>query len=218
MNFLIPDIHQSGLMWFHSHAHSLTSQQVNSGLSGAIIIKGNEDYYGQFSKPKGPLLVQQKGELESPSDREEFQANSLSPEITQQVMLFKDFTNKLGETEEDCFLLNSQVNPQITIRPGEIQLWRVGNIGSEKYMNIALEKNNIGSGDNNWDNKIEPANNVPGNNDAQNYYFTLGLTEPQTDRVSFIRLDEDGNESDDDPIEGTVKLYSMKLNLSLIHI
>ena len=159
MNFLIPDIHQSGLMWFHSHAHSLSSQQVNSGLSGAIIIKGNEDYYGQFSKPKGPLLVQQKGELELPSDGEEFPANSLRPEIKQQVMLFKDFTNRYLGKKENCFLLNSQVNPKITIKPGEIQLWRVGNIGSEKYMNIALETVKNLNGDslspNDWNQEIK---------------------------------------------------------------
>jgi len=138
MGFLIPDIHQSGLFWYHSHAHSLSDNQVRGGLSGAIIIKGNEEYYGQFFKPTPPP-PSTFAAPESKAIRLPFRANSLEPEITQQVMTFKDFNDVLGTGAENCFVLNSQVNPKITIKPGEIQLWRIANIGADTYMNIALE-------------------------------------------------------------------------------
>lgn len=141
MGFLIPDVHQSGLFWYHSHAHSMSDNQVRGGLSGGIIIKGNEEYYGQFLPPAPPPQEVPGGaKAQSTSGAPEFEANSLSPEITQQVMLFKDFNDVLDpNNSEDCFVLNSQVNPKITIKPGEIQLWRIGNIGADQYMNIALE-------------------------------------------------------------------------------
>ncbi|NEP36219.1 multicopper oxidase domain-containing protein [Moorena sp. SIO3B2] len=134
MGFLIPDIHQSGLFWYHSHAHSMSDNQVRGGLSGGIIIKGNDEYYEQFAKPVAALQAQINVPLEA-----EFEANSLEPQIAQQVMTFKDFNDVLGTGKEDCFVLNSQVNPKITIKPGEIQLWRIANIGADRYMNIALE-------------------------------------------------------------------------------
>ncbi|NEO95353.1 MAG: multicopper oxidase domain-containing protein, partial [Moorea sp. SIO3G5] len=141
MGFLIPDVHQSGLFWYHSHAHSLSQQQVRGGLSGGIIIKGNDEYYGQFLLPAPPTPEMAAGaRLKSTFEEPEFEANSLSPKIAQQVITFKDFNDVLDPNNvEDCFILNSKVNPKITIKPGEIQLWRIANIGSDQYMNIALE-------------------------------------------------------------------------------
>jgi FtsP/CotA-like multicopper oxidase with cupredoxin domain len=137
MGFLIPDVHQSGLFWYHSHAHTLSDDQVRAGLSGGIIVKGSEEYYKQFLPPAPPPLSKTGEQILAAAP--EYEANSLTPEIKQQVMMFKDFNDTLGTTQEDCFILNGQVNPKITIKPGEIQLWRIGNIGADNYMNIALE-------------------------------------------------------------------------------
>jgi FtsP/CotA-like multicopper oxidase with cupredoxin domain len=35
--------------------------------------------------------------------------------------------------------LNGQVNPRIDIKPGELQLWRIGNIGADQYYHLELE-------------------------------------------------------------------------------
>jgi len=137
MGFLIPDIHQSGLFWYHSHAHSLSNQQVLAGLSGGIIIRGSENFYGQFLEPENEENYPQ---FERSRISGKFAANSLEPKIKQKVMMFKDFTNVLdSEDQQNCLTLNNQVNPKITIEPGEIQLWRIANIGANSYMNIALE-------------------------------------------------------------------------------
>lgn len=34
--------------------------------------------------------------------------------------------------------VNGQINPEISIEPGETQLWRLANIGSETFYNIVL--------------------------------------------------------------------------------
>ncbi|NEP28698.1 MAG: hypothetical protein F6K49_44730, partial [Moorea sp. SIO3I6] len=92
MKFLIPDVHQSGLFWYHSHAHSMSDNQVRGGLSGGIIIKGNEEYYKQFIEPKAPEILTPPGAVNKRVVTvPRFSANSLTPPIKQQVMLFKDF-------------------------------------------------------------------------------------------------------------------------------
>ncbi|NEO30830.1 MAG: multicopper oxidase domain-containing protein [Symploca sp. SIO3C6] len=129
MDVKIPFVHQSGLFWYHSHAHSLSDQQVRGGLSGGIIIKGSDQYYTILNPGEGI----QTSDIEPHKEPEKFSVN-------QKVMMFKDFNDVLGDNGGDnCFTLNGQVQPKITIRPGEVQLWRIANVGSNQYMNIALE-------------------------------------------------------------------------------
>ncbi|EGJ31341.1 MULTISPECIES: multicopper oxidase domain-containing protein [Moorena] len=131
MTVKMPVVHQSGLFWYHSHAHSMSQQQVQGGLSGGIIIKGMDDYYNflNLGNPQGLIGVV----ITPDNEPEDFTVN-------QKVMMFKDFNNVLNGNNPKCFTLNGQVNPKITIRPGEVQLWRIANSGSNQYMNIALEK------------------------------------------------------------------------------
>ncbi|RQH46925.1 hypothetical protein D5R40_09335 [Okeania hirsuta] len=132
MRIKIPYVHQSGLFWYHSHAHSLSRQQVRGGLSGGIIIKGMDDYYKLLNTEKGLKVT--TGNLENiDTEPEPFSVN-------QKVMMFKDFNDILGTNNEKCLTLNGQVNPKITIKPGEVQFWRIANSGSDVYMNIALEQ------------------------------------------------------------------------------
>ncbi|RQH55373.1 hypothetical protein D5R40_02805 [Okeania hirsuta] len=135
MDVKIPYVHQSGLFWYHSHAHSLSDNQVRAGLSGGIIIKGSDQYYEILSSEKGIKVA--TGTPSTPlKEPEKFSVN-------QKVMMFKDFNDVLAGGSADCFTLNGQVNPSITIKPGEVQLWRIANVGADQYMNIALEEADI---------------------------------------------------------------------------
>ncbi|NEP59399.1 MAG: multicopper oxidase domain-containing protein [Symploca sp. SIO2G7] len=167
MTLKIPSVHQSGLFWYHSHAHSLSQQQVRGGLSGGIIIKGMDDYY---------KLLNTNGGLEV-RDGEITEEDRMEPEkfsVVQQVMMFKDFNDVLGTSGKNCLTLNGQVNPKITIKPGEVQLWRIANSGSDQYMNIALvQSKNSGITD---PHKIE----------------NPGFVEPN-DQPNFIILARDGD-------------------------
>jgi len=44
---------------------------------------------------------------------------------------------ELGENE--ILSLNGQVDPQVQIRPGEMQFWRIGNIGAEAFLKFRIE-------------------------------------------------------------------------------
>nr|WP_071104896.1 multicopper oxidase domain-containing protein [Moorena producens] len=129
MGVKIPKVHQSGLFWYHSHAHSLSDTQVLAGLSGGMIIKGSNYYYTILDPTEG---IQPNPDQNIGTEPEQFS-------VRQKVMLFKQFTDVVGEGGKRCFPLNDKVNPQITIKPGEVQFWRIANIGADHYLNIALE-------------------------------------------------------------------------------
>lgn len=122
MNFKIPDNHQPGLFWYHPHIHTDSDPQVFGGMSGGIIVEGFEKYY-----PIVNGIPSQTG---------------LSP-LSEKVILFKDLGLKdTSGTRYACYTLNGLVNPKITIQPGEVQFWRIGNIGADTYMNLSLEDAN----------------------------------------------------------------------------
>ncbi|MEH1835413.1 MAG: multicopper oxidase domain-containing protein [Nostoc sp.] len=151
MGFVIPENHQPGLFWYHPHVHDDSDSQVSSGMSGAIIIKGIEKYYpiinGIPLKPDKPNLVKEiVKDIEQPYDTTiKGILPQLKSSLTERVLLFKDLQLK-EQLETDppnsyaCYTLNGLVNPNITIRPGEVQFWRIGNIGADNYINLSLQK------------------------------------------------------------------------------
>jgi FtsP/CotA-like multicopper oxidase with cupredoxin domain len=112
----VPEEHPEGLFYYHPHRHGLTEFQIGSGMSGLLIVEGLLNPF--------PELV----------------------DITQRVMMLKDIQivdgmipNPPVSANPTLRTLNGQVNPSIAIRPGEIQLWRVGNIGADIYYDLELE-------------------------------------------------------------------------------
>ena len=100
-----------GTHWYHPHKHGSTALQVLNGMAGALIIEGPFDdwlygYYGVNSKDK--------------KDRQKFEKVLVVQEIGPDVN-FPIFDSKF---KPDVPLINGQLNPVITMRPGEMQRWR----------------------------------------------------------------------------------------------
>jgi len=55
--------------------------------------------------------------------------------LPERFFLFKHA--ELGENE--ILSINGQVNPVVQIRPGEMQFWRIGNIGAEQFLKFRVE-------------------------------------------------------------------------------
>lgn len=114
---VIPEDHPSGLFWYHSHAHGLSEYQVMSGMSGGLIVEG---------------LLDPVPELRG---------------IRERVMLLKDIQIASGDTVPTDIdsnagttrTINGVVGPTMTIRPGETQLWRIGNIGPDIFYRLKLD-------------------------------------------------------------------------------
>jgi FtsP/CotA-like multicopper oxidase with cupredoxin domain len=122
MHVQIPDNHSSGLYWYHPHHHGTSNFQVKRGMSGGIIVEGIENYYSIINGI--PLKDSQQP----------------TPKLTERVMLFKDLQLKdTNKKQFNCFTLNGLIKPKMTIQPGEVQFWRIGNIGADIYLNLALQ-------------------------------------------------------------------------------
>jgi FtsP/CotA-like multicopper oxidase with cupredoxin domain len=114
---VIPKSQSPGLYWYHSHAHYESAYQVMSGMSGAIIVEG---------------LLDPLPELRG---------------IRERVMLLKDIQitsagtvpTNISNNTATTRTINGRVAPTITIRPGETQLWRIGNISANIYYRLRLD-------------------------------------------------------------------------------
>jgi suppressor of ftsI len=59
----------------------------------------------------------------------------LLKDLPERFLLFKHA--ELGENE--IISINGQVNPRLPMRPGEMQFWRIGNIGAELFLKLRIE-------------------------------------------------------------------------------
>ena len=112
----IPPDHPTGTFWYHPHQHHLALEQVFGGMSGVIVIDGLQDQF--------------------PPDLQG---------IDEHLFALKDF-----QLEDGAILLenqpgmpttrtvNGQINPSLTMAPGETQLWRLANVGAELFYQLRL--------------------------------------------------------------------------------
>jgi FtsP/CotA-like multicopper oxidase with cupredoxin domain len=98
-----------GTHWYHSHKHGSTSINLFNGLAGALIITDNgpEGYDGK-------LKAFYRGKLE------------------EKVLVFQQFTGLVNlesaaPTGAPAVLVNGQLAPTLTMRPGQVQWWRMIN-------------------------------------------------------------------------------------------
>lgn len=113
----IPNDHPQGLFWYHPHFHPEVNTEIAGGLSGGIIVG---DILSPFPQLAG---------------------------IPERIMLLKDlktedgapvlFPDPAGPTKRT---INGLYQPQIQMQPGQMEFWRIGNIGANIYYQISLGK------------------------------------------------------------------------------
>ena len=115
LEFRIPPNHPSGLFWYHPHTHGLSNEQVRNGMSGALIVEGLLDSF--------PAL---RG-------------------IRERVLLLKDIQLEDGKVADRSIgdrtirTVNGLIDPTLDLRPGETELWRIGNVGANLYYRLRLD-------------------------------------------------------------------------------
>jgi suppressor of ftsI len=113
--FRIPRNHPSGLFWYHPHFHHFSNEQVRNGMSGALVVEGLLDSF--------PALHG----------------------IRERVLLLKDIQLEGGKVanrgigDQTIRTVNGLVNPTLELRPGETELWRIGNVGANLYYRLQLD-------------------------------------------------------------------------------
>ncbi len=99
-----------GTHWYHAHKHGSTAIDVGNGFVGAFIIEGAYDdelskFYKAANAAWNPsvLVINQFG---------------VSPNLK---------TAGVGQDKGPDFSVNGRINPVISMRPGEVQMWRIVN-------------------------------------------------------------------------------------------
>jgi FtsP/CotA-like multicopper oxidase with cupredoxin domain len=111
----IPADHPQGLFWYHPHFHPLVNTEIAGGLSGGLIVG---DILAPFPQLAG---------------------------IPERVMLLKDLKTEDGQPVLDpdpsgptTRTINGLYQPRIEMQPGQLEFWRIGNIGANIYYQISL--------------------------------------------------------------------------------
>lgn len=113
----VPEDHPSGLFWYHPHPHRIAERQVLGGMSGGLIVDGLLDPIPELRGIEERIMLLKDIQIAS---------DGRVPD---------DIDSNAGTTRT----LNGQVVPTLRIRPGETQLWRIGNIGADIFYRLKLD-------------------------------------------------------------------------------
>jgi suppressor of ftsI len=119
IRFRVPENHDQGTFWYHAHLHGLTDDQVSRGLAGMLIVGDSRRYLpARFRRIRTRLLSLKDVQAVNVAGRWAIPTNRDPADTTRTV--------------------NGLVQPRLTIRPRETQLWRLANSSSDVWYNVAL--------------------------------------------------------------------------------
>ena len=127
--FVIPDYASGkykagqapGTHWYHAHKHGSTSLHILNGLAGTVIIESNAE--GGYDH----VIRKFYGWGDSYGDHEKILVFQ-QYDATQNLQRAGGGGGKKGEGKgSKQVLLNGKLTPTITMKPGEVQLWRLVN-------------------------------------------------------------------------------------------
>jgi FtsP/CotA-like multicopper oxidase with cupredoxin domain len=121
----LPPGHPAGTYWYHPHLHGATAAQIVGGLAGVLIVEGDVDQVPEI-KAAAEVVV-------------------CINELRFKGGKVPDFTagNSLSGTPP-VFTVNGAVNPTLTLRPGEVQRWRL--VAATAFVALPLRITGSGGG------------------------------------------------------------------------
>jgi FtsP/CotA-like multicopper oxidase with cupredoxin domain len=125
----IPRDHMPGLYWYHTHPHGESEQQVLDGMSGALVIEGIDRYVPAVRQMRERVLVIREDDIEH------------DPGASAKKTRVDLDRAPCGESHDDVsrvFTVNGVLRPEIDMRPGDRQFWRILNAAPDRYVDIDL--------------------------------------------------------------------------------
>lgn len=116
----------AGTYWYHPHPDARSSYQVSMGLFGAIIIRAPTDPLTALGIPDKLLIL---------SDNRFDAHGAISFPDSESIQADIDLENG---REGNVLMVNGQVMPTISIRPGEVQRWRIVNASASRVYRLSL--------------------------------------------------------------------------------
>jgi FtsP/CotA-like multicopper oxidase with cupredoxin domain len=113
-------LHRGGtLSFYHPHKHGLVAEQFWAGLVGALITEDETPVLAGFETH---LLILKDITLAGG-----------------QPAAHSSMMDYMHGKEGDTVMVNGQVNPRLTIRPGQVQRWRILNASNARFYKLSLE-------------------------------------------------------------------------------
>jgi FtsP/CotA-like multicopper oxidase with cupredoxin domain len=136
----VPGNHPPGSFWYHAHAHGSTAIQVGSGMAGALILEDDP--------VRIPPALREANKAEKILILETVLYNR-DGELNQLTALFPSPSNPNDCSQPDnadtwlCskrrVMINGQITPVISMRPGEVQRWRIIDAAFRQSFELRLE-------------------------------------------------------------------------------
>jgi len=112
----IPANEPPGMYWYHPHIHGITTQQVNGGASGAIIVEGTNPLTQGLNER---ILILREQAKSGPAR---------DPDANTQMTL----------NFEPAVYPEGGLAPSITVQPGAREYWRFLNSSSKQFASLQL--------------------------------------------------------------------------------
>jgi FtsP/CotA-like multicopper oxidase with cupredoxin domain len=110
-----------GTHWYHPHKHGSTSIQVANGMAGPLVIEGPfDEWLRNYYRP-------------SPGVQTALVEKMIAMQQINQTPNFYTVPAKAP-----AILINGQVNPKITVQPGEVQRWRIVNATMQSSSQVTI--------------------------------------------------------------------------------
>jgi len=130
----IPPDHMPGLYWYHTHPHGESEQQVLDGMSGALIIEGIDGYVPAVRQMRERVLVIRADDVEH---------DPTASAKTARVDVDRTPCGERHDAVSRVFTVNGVLRPEIDMRTGERQFWRIVNAAPDRYVDIELTGHHV---------------------------------------------------------------------------
>ncbi|HXA30616.1 MAG TPA: multicopper oxidase family protein [Acidimicrobiales bacterium] len=136
----IPRDQPMGTFWYHDHVMPTPGTYPNS-IGGPGYAPGADIESQTMAGLSGTIVIGDDRSL-LPPDLQNIQANTISLKVAQ---IRSNGDTMQNTTDEGIAtggptvdLVNGQLDPVLTMRPGETQLWRLANIGADNFFDLQL--------------------------------------------------------------------------------
>jgi len=116
----------AGTYWYHPHPHHRTAWQVGMGLYGGIIVRDPNDPLPDELEDKLLILSDNRFDEEGNID--------FAEKGTRQFKV-----DKMNGREGDVLFVNDEIMPDLSIRSGDVQRWRIVNASGARIYRLGLE-------------------------------------------------------------------------------
>lgn len=107
------------LCFYHPHIHGIVAEQVWAGLAGALVVEDPTEALAGYETHI--LVLKDIG----------FSGGGIEP--------YSQPMDYMMCKEGPIVMVNGQVNPVLSAKPGQVQRWRIVNAGTARFYNLSLE-------------------------------------------------------------------------------